>query len=96
MRTPAPAAYSLPPTLRYSPKGGSDGTFGAPREAYKKLYFEHKPNVDLAVPGPGSYKPPETVGKEGTKWSMGVRLGIFFVCVPRSETHLTQTINYRN
>jgi len=77
LRTPAPIAYNIPPSLTLSPKASSSAsTFGAPRDAYKKIYFEHKPNVDVAVPGPGSYRTLVSVGKEGNRWSIGARTGI--------------------
>jgi hypothetical protein len=49
----------MSPTRAYS--------FGASREAYKRVYLKHAPAKDLSIPGPGTYGLGGMMGKEGMK-----------------------------
>ena len=40
-------------------------TFGVSREHFNKVYIEGTTKVDPAVPGPGRYKVPNVMGREG-------------------------------
>jgi hypothetical protein len=40
-------------------------TFGVSREHYNKVYVEGSVQVDPVVPGPGRYKVPSVIGREG-------------------------------
>ena len=45
-------------------------SFGASRECYKKVYYDHLLGPDKAFPGPGKYNEKRGIGKEGTCYSM--------------------------
>ena len=49
-------------------KGGHKAnafSFGLSREHFNKVYVEGNNQVDPAVPGPGRYKVPSIIGREG-------------------------------
>lgn len=45
-------------------------TFGATRDAYKKVYFKHSPISNANTPGPGTYSLFPCVGKEGHAFTL--------------------------
>ena len=42
-------------------------SFGISREAYDKVYIKAQPVKDSAIPGPGTYDLPTTLGKNARK-----------------------------
>ena len=74
---PSPDSYRLksefdtePQGSRHIPKAKAF-TFGAPREAYDKVYLpQQKMNLDMTMPGPDKYTLLSSFGKEGRKISL--------------------------
>ena len=50
-------------------------SFGASREAYRRVYLKHAPAKDLSIPGPGTYKLGGTLGKDGMKITFRKQIG---------------------
>lgn len=50
-------------------------TFGASREVYKRVFSPiQKHNDDPLQPGPGTYEPLKTIGKDGRKYTIKGRI----------------------
>jgi hypothetical protein len=48
-----------------------NSSFGAPREAFEKVYVPSlKVNPDKTIPGPGEYTQVTTIGKDSRKFSL--------------------------
>ena len=45
-------------------------SFGLSREHFNKVYIKENPVADVSVPGPGQYKIPHIVGREGQNVSI--------------------------
>ena len=54
---PDPGAYKLPSDFDKSTKANSGGKFGfgAPRNAYDRVYYKERIPNDRSIPGPGTY-----------------------------------------
>jgi len=71
---PPPGAYN-PPSDFENKKKGSMFSFGINWGAYSKVYVEGKPNPDLTLPGPGTYKViPDNFAYQAQKITLKARL----------------------
>lgn len=74
-KTPAPSSYLIRSEIREDTKKNSY-TFGLSRECFKKVFLEHLLPRDYSVPGPGSYRHKEDIGKLGEKYTMRMKTSI--------------------
>ena len=75
--SPAPCMYNLKSEFGKETKKMSY-TFGLAREAFKKVFLPHNPPRDPTIPGPGTYREREGIGKSGERYSMRVRTSNLF------------------
>ncbi len=54
-------------------------TFGVSRDCFKKVFLAENPPRDFSIPGPGSYKEKDGVGKEGERYTMRPRTRILLI-----------------
>ncbi len=64
----SPANYTLPSTLKNSPK-----TFGVARDKYQKVMLKTAPLVNMTSPGPCAYSYESRLGKDASKFTMRVK-----------------------
>lgn len=70
---PDPGSYESPTDFSANTHKLPAYSFGASYKTYKKVMIGHKvDDVDESIPGPGSYKVPSSIGREGWKITMGV------------------------
>jgi hypothetical protein len=78
---PSPDSYRLPSDFDQNLNAPSvvtnklAYTFGASREVYKRVFSPiQKHNDDPLQPGPGTYEPLKTIGKDGRKYTIKGRI----------------------
>ena len=77
--SPEPGTYNLPSDFEKEKlgsftKNGKMFSFGAPREAYDRVYYKERIPHDRQIPGPGSYELDATLGKNSKKFSLVGRI----------------------
>ena len=67
--SPSPNAYSLNSQFQSKSKGHIY-SFGIAREAYQHVFLKQNPPRDPCIPGPGTYKISNDLGKDSVKFTM--------------------------
>ena len=78
MHNPSPDKYVPPPGFG-SQQARRSYSFGLSRESVKNVTLPYNPPSNAFVPGPGAYQNKETVGKEGARYSMGLKSSTAFM-----------------
>jgi len=77
--SPEPGTYNLPSDFEKDKqisftKNGKMFSFGAPRNAYDRVYYKERIPHDRTIPGPGTYQLDTTLGKNSKKFSIMGRI----------------------
>ena len=77
---PDPTAYQMSSSFSVDTKANAF-TFGASRDAYRKVYVRGAKPRDPAIPGPGTYVIPKVTGLEGSRYTFRPKTGILIIYI---------------
>lgn len=72
--SPPPGQYQIPSEFKQTKSKGY--TFGLSRISVAKRYLHSQPPPDKVIPGPGTYKHKEVVGKDSYRYSMKTKFKV--------------------